>query len=444
MLVKVQNLGTLQTAETDLSKDLIVFCGGNNSGKTYMLNFLYGILKIGDFFNSSKSLELEIKELLEKKYIQFNLKELDQHVFLNFKTYKLGVLADFIGLEKLPGTFNFDIENYNFNLEAAELNSNTEILNSTLKKYGIQFEAEFINGKDIGIKLILMPEGFNTIRLLEVFPATILQIILHNLTSSFEYQYRLPRFFTAERQSSLLFSHEIFKARFDMTFDANAKKPLYKKYPTSLLDELRFVNEFIENRDKKSEFEHLAKELETLIGGKIGANQDGGLEYQQSKSKTKLSMVAVSSTIKSLANIVFYFRHLAKKGECIIIDEPELSLHPDNQRKFARFLAQVVNEGFKVIISTHSDYIISEINNLITLHNHKDTARTKSIMKKYGYKANQTLDYQRVGAYLFRDNKNELIPMTQQGFSVATIDAEIDNLADASDDIANNFDSNEM
>jgi predicted ATPase len=63
---------------------------------------------------------------------------------------------------------------------------------------------------------------------------------------------------------------------------------------------------------------------------------------------------------------------LAQEGDFIIIDEPELNLHPDNQRKIARWLVRVVNAGFKVMITTHSDYIIREFNNLIMLQTAKD------------------------------------------------------------------------
>ena len=51
-----------------------------------------------------------------------------------------------------------------------------------------------------------------------------------------------------------------------------------------------------------------------------------------------------------------------------MIDEPELNLHPDNQRRIARLLARLVNLGIKVFITTHSSYIIKELNTLIMLN----------------------------------------------------------------------------
>ena len=71
----------------------------------------------------------------------------------------------------------------------------------------------------------------------------------------------------------------------------------------------------------------------------------------------------------------------------LIIDEPELNLHPQNQRKVARLLARIVRAGIKVMISTHSDHIVRELNNLIMLSADKDGA----LRKKHGYDEEETL-----------------------------------------------------
>ncbi|MEN8219839.1 MAG: AAA family ATPase [Pseudomonadota bacterium] len=43
-----------------------------------------------------------------------------------------------------------------------------------------------------------------------------------------------------------------------------------------------------------------------------------------------------SSVVKSQLKISFYLKHLAKKGDILLMDEPEQYLHPTNQRKMAR------------------------------------------------------------------------------------------------------------
>jgi len=58
MKINIKNLGIIKNAEIDLSKDLIVFTGYNNTGKTYLNYLLYGLYKIPygriekQFFNS--------------------------------------------------------------------------------------------------------------------------------------------------------------------------------------------------------------------------------------------------------------------------------------------------------------------------------------------------------------------------------------------------------
>lgn len=47
----------------------------------------------------------------------------------------------------------------------------------------------------------------------------------------------------------------------------------------------------------------------------------------------------------------------------LIIDVPELNLHPQNQIRMAELLVRTSNYGVKIIITTHSDYIVKEINN---------------------------------------------------------------------------------
>ena len=81
-----------------------------------------------------------------------------------------------------------------------------------------------------------------------------------------------------------------------------------------------------------------------------------------------LGLHVSASSVKSLAGLAFYLRHTASRDGLLVIDEPELNLHPDNQRRIARILAEVARTGVRVLISTHSDYVIRELSNLIALH----------------------------------------------------------------------------
>jgi len=117
-----------------------------------------------------------------------------------------------------------------------------------------------------------------------------------------------------------------------------------------------------------------------------------------------------------------------------MIDEPELSLHTDNQRLVARVLVQLINAGLKVIVSTHSDYFVRELNNLIMLN--QSFSQVGILRKRYGYAKTEVLDSKQVSAYLF-DNET-IIPMEldpNEGIIAKAFDKIISNLNKSSNDI---------
>ena len=127
--------------------------------------------------------------------------------------------------------------------------------------------------------------------------------------------------------------------------------------------------------------------------------------------------------------------HLANVGETLIVDEPELNLHPENQRKIARILTMIANRGVKIIVSTHSDYFVREINNLIMLKS--DFKSKNSILEKYKeYNENMFISDNEVSAYLFCKNGIEKMEIDkQEGIIAKTFDSVINNLNIVSDDI---------
>jgi len=51
----------------------------------------------------------------------------------------------------------------------------------------------------------------------------------------------------------------------------------------------------------------------------------------------------------------------AKKGNIIIIENPEIHLHPKSQAKLGEFFAFIASKGIQLIIETHNDHIINKI-----------------------------------------------------------------------------------
>jgi len=118
----------------------------------------------------------------------------------------------------------------------------------------------------------------------------------------------------------------------------------------------------------------------------------------------------------------------------LILDEPEFNLHPYHQIIMARLLAKIINAGFKVMISTHSDYLIREFNNQIMLSQHK---QAEKLMKKYHYAKDELLQPNQVGVYFFdaQSRNSQAIEVTETGFEVSSIDKVINQQNQSSQEL---------
>ena len=80
-----------------------------------------------------------------------------------------------------------------------------------------------------------------------------------------------------------------------------------------------------------------------------------------------LPLINSSSMVSELLPIVLYLRHVVQTGDLLIIEEPEAHLHPELQARFTRQLATAVQSGIRILIATHSEWILEELANLVRL-----------------------------------------------------------------------------
>lgn len=447
MIFKVENLGSLQHAEVDLDKDLIIFCGGNNTGKTYLTNAVYGLCKLEHHFILKSLGNILMPQLIELANNSNKIATIDFSFFFekdnsgnylvktnHIETYKSD-LHLFFGLKK----------EYFANTKVSFETKNHKQLIDNPKSIATIFDNIIIDWIPNSFKANIQFKIFFSDNSLQKKIELILRSISLNIYIYWNSFLNIPfpqntHIFTSERSATNLFGKELYLSRNQISFNAtaNTNSAAQKRYSLPIENSLRVANDLAFLSKNISKYEYLAEELEQLIGGKINISEYGEMRFTSSQNQP-LELHGASSTVKSLSGLIFYFRHQAQENDFIIIDEPELNLHPDNQRKVARFLARVVNEGFKVMMSTHSDYIIREINNLILLHSQKNTPTGEALIQKYKYNPNQTLDFNRVGAYIFNTTQNSAIPIDETGFAVDSIDKEINELGDASTEIYYNF-----
>ena len=156
------------------------------------------------------------------------------------------------------------------------------------------------------------------------------------------------------------------------------------------------------------EHPEILEDFVDIIGGEYTITQNDQLYYIPKGTRLKLTMVESSSAVRSLLDLSFYLNCIAEKGDLLMIDEPELSLHPENQRRIARLFARLVNLGVKVFITTHSDYIVKELNTLIML-NH-DKPHLKRVAEENGYQESELINADQVKVYVAEE---KLMPLEE-------------------------------
>ena len=137
-------------------------------------------------------------------------------------------------------------------------------------------------------------------------------------------------------------------------------------YPEAVNSNIEFLQQLdsVKEHDSYIYLEHsdILKMFLSISDGSYEIS-NSTIKYTLNKKKSvKVGIDEVSSSARALLDLWFYLRYQAKPGDLLMIDEPELNLHPENQRKLARLLAAISRAGIRIFITTHSDYIIRELN----------------------------------------------------------------------------------
>ena len=123
-------------------------------------------------------------------------------------------------------------------------------------------------------------------------------------------------------------------------------------------------------RDTHPTLDQIAKELEKdTLAGLVGLGPSPGgypeFIYRPHGTKDDVSMTRASSMVSELAPLVLFLRGVIGKGDTLIIEEPEAHLHPAAQTSMAITLGRLVRAGVRVLITTHSDWLLKQIGNLM-------------------------------------------------------------------------------
>lgn len=127
-------------------------------------------------------------------------------------------------------------------------------------------------------------------------------------------------------------------------------------------------------------FHPAAKTIENklLKGEVIFDQQTKQILFKPNNSNIRLELLATSSMIAEVSPIVLYLKYIISSDDAvrrkkefdstpiIFIEEPEAHLHPEAQLILMECFVELVNLGAKLVITSHSNYMFSKLNNLIS------------------------------------------------------------------------------
>ena len=174
------------------------------------------------------------------------------------------------------------------------------------------------------------------------------------------------------------------------------------RLPGVLTDFLRRLIELLPTRNGDGGFDDVASRIEMdMLGGGIRVSPSPVIGfpefgYRPDGWKNDLPLINSSSAVSELAPVVLFLRHVVAPGDVLIVEEPEAHLHPAAQVELTRLLASTVRAGLRVILTTHSEWILEALAN---------TVRRSDLDRASAEKTTEpgvALQQSDVGAWLFR------------------------------------------
>lgn len=461
VVYRFRNIGPAKDAELEVG-NLTIISGRNNTGKTYLTYTLYGFLRmwrarlLSGFL--SPSLRRPLSDIQVKPNVRYNLLENGKAKFQvndDMLTKKRSTLLKFISQEfsddALFQVFNAPKDEFkDASIEVLYRPNNSTDINCSPIIFELDQENKIKikrekNNVEISIDKALSQQSRDQIDLhIDEFYSVFL---LHDL-------FPKPFILSAERFVISLFYKELdftknqlvdmlqkigqtknrdVLSRFLLIDRATSRYALPIKdnidYTRGIPNFGKQVSAFARNR--------LSDHIANMMLGYYSSSGDEIRFISKDRAKGRsfnIPLHLASSSARGLSDLYFFLRHVADRNTLLIIDEPESHLDTKNQIRFARLLAHFVRFGLKILLTTHSDYLIKEVNNLIMLGQNFSTK--ESFMRKYKYHADDALQGSSVRAYIAEDGKLLRCRVDRFGIDMPVFDTTIDEINSVANELA--------
>ena len=454
--INVKNFGPIEKAEIDL-RPLTVFVGESNTGKTYLAALIYALHQhfgglsqfpwadaITSYFsflyrsrdrypqNRREALEQEILEVLEKLNTPgrpFKFSDLPQGIHTALESGLTNQEHFTNELERC-----FDLESVSKLIRFTGNRGNE--MNVSLSVHETDQTCWDFEARDAGSGPTIVGHINPDIILLDAKHKT----EFHEISDVERFFRTLDTdrwrtgnsYYLPAARSGIMQSHGVIaSALIKRATRIGLDRFEVSTFSGMIADFLEQIVNYKERKGSSSSIRRVAEQLEAeLLEGKIEVKRPTSEAYPEfmyhpDQAEEALRMSHSSAMVSELAPLVLLLRGIVKRGDLLIIEEPESHLHPGAQTKIAQTLARLVRAGVRVLITTHSNWLLQQIGNLIR----------EGELQKLGESTNESTDWlkeEEVGAWWFHKNK----PVTELPFDL-TEGIEPEDHLDIAEDLYN-------
>lgn len=394
--IAVKNFGPIAEASIDL-RPLTVFVGPSNTGKTYFATLVYALHGILDGFPRIPLLNfagLSFAKMMSNSGDSVNLIALEEEIresIQNLKTnsqvFKFSDLPqrtreDVRSGLKDQNVFSREIEHcFNFESvskllkstkpESSEMSISLTVSESSQDLWTIKIQNSSVGisvDEQVNENILIQPEEeevFKKSRYLwkdEPFP----YIEYFKFFRSSDKNKNQQRYYLPASRSGIMECYRVVASSI-MGYAVRGTMPTLSAVIGDFMMKLIIYEDNSQSNNTTIAAIVDILESKMLVGKIIPKRSPAGYPdffYQAQEVKDGIRIDQASSMVSELAPLALFLRSGIKSGDTLIIEEPEAHLHPGAQADMAVILARLVRAGVRVIITTHSDWLLEEISNL--------------------------------------------------------------------------------